>query len=405
LVDNDEELSRLQERLEMIHAEFFDEYDRRRASLGGRVSALRGERAPPKDKGVDLHLVPDVKQIIPAIKKKVLEGVVLVFSGVLPLGTDTLNADISLWARGFGATIAQKINSKTTHLVAGRNRTAKVREATRYLTISIVTIQWLLDSLVHWKRMDEEPYLLPVHPEDRGEPVGSGRSSPSKREKPDDPNMLSSEDETSSISDGESEGVGSQQNTDELDAEILQSSGLNEHSPIGYDAAEQAEVHDELKAFLGSDDEDTESDSDLSLPDTGQQTRKRKRDTESDSDAESDRSSGKGSDPAADGLGSRLSRKIRRSHARSTGLKAVATLSPGDPGSENSLIEPSSDMPESEREAADEDIGDYDEGEEEDEEDEEEGEGEDAAALEREMLAAFEDGSWDQGEMEDEGPT
>lgn len=179
LEDHDTELIQLQERLERVHKEFFDEYDRRRMrNLGkGRISALRGEKTI-RDKDIELELLPDIKIVMPQIKHRVLGGVVLVFSGVLPLGTDMQNADISLWAKSFGAIISTRIGSKTTHLVAGRNRTAKVREATRYPRIKIVTTQWLLDSLTQWKRLDEEPYLIPVHPEDRGEPaVGSSPGS------------------------------------------------------------------------------------------------------------------------------------------------------------------------------------------------------------------------------------
>lgn len=171
LEDRDTELFHLQDRLERVHQEFFEEYDRRRdKAVGGRVSVLRGDRIS-RDKDVDLRVLPDIKSIMPQIKRKVLGGVVVVFSGVLPINTDLQNADISLWAKSFGVAISSRISSRATHLVAGRNRTAKVREATRYPKIKIVTTQWLVDCLVQWKRLDEEPYLVPVHPEDRGDPI------------------------------------------------------------------------------------------------------------------------------------------------------------------------------------------------------------------------------------------
>ncbi|KAL1957939.1 hypothetical protein VTO42DRAFT_5331 [Malbranchea cinnamomea] len=392
LEDNDTELFRLQERLELIHQQFFEEYDRRRTqSLGGRVTALSGGRAQPKNKDVDLRIVPDIKTIIPRIKRKVLEGVVIVFSGVLPLGTDVLNADISLWTRSFGATVAQKVNSRTTHLVAGRNRTAKVREATRYAKIKIVTVQWLIDSLVHWKRMDEEPYLVPVHPEDRGEPHVPG-SSPAI----DEP----SEDDTSTLSDEESDNSSAQINTDDLenvDEEIRRSSGLDAHSPIGYDAAEQAQVHDELKEFLGSDNEDSESESDFSLPSVVVTDRKRKRDDDTDeSVGESERSTQ--SDAAGDatsGLGSPLARKIKRTHERGTGLREVSNASSGP----SSDAHPSSTAPEDGVEMAP-----GVEGEEAEDQSRDEGDVDDDE-LEREMLAAFENGDWEQDKPVEEEPT
>lgn len=248
LEDNDSELIQLQGRLEQVHRRFFDEYDRKRTQkLGGRVAALRGEKTRSKEKDIDLKVVPDVQNIMPQLKRRVLGGVVLVFSGVLPLGTDTQNADISLWAKSFGAVIAPKINLKTTHLVAGRNRTAKVREATRFPDVKIVTTQWLLDSLTHWKRLDEEPYLLPVHPDDRGQPI-----SPGSKEMADSSWLSSSDD----LIDDE--------NNDDAEA-MFKAAGLDEGSSLGYGEEEQAEVHEELKEFLGSDDE-SDSDSDMPPP-------------------------------------------------------------------------------------------------------------------------------------------
>ncbi|EEP82582.1 conserved hypothetical protein [Uncinocarpus reesii 1704] len=417
LEDNDSELYQLEERLRQVHTRFFEEYDRKRSlALGGRVSALRGERVPTKDKDVDLRIVPDIKIIMPQIKRRILEAVVMVFSGVLPLGTDLQNADISLWAKSFGAIITNRIDSRTTHLVAGRNRTAKVREATRYSKIKIVTVQWLLDSLTQWKRLDEEQYLVPVHPDDRGEPINlSGKDSQDL----DAGYLSSSEDETTSGDDNESDISKSKSRIDELDnadEAILMSTGLDEHSRIGYDAEEQAEVHDELKAFLGSDNEDSESDSDASmfqgsfvLPAHG----KRKRDVESDENTEEY----PGVDERAPGepAGSRLSQKIKRSHERSTGLKEVsnaASIEPTEPPSVDTTNEQlggeARDTVTSEAQGqvaeggakpdADMDVrGDSDMidpvvNDEEDDEDE----------FEREMLAAFENDNWDEAKANED---
>jgi len=360
LEDHDRELFQLQDRLEQVHRKFFDEYDKKRThALGGRVAALRGEKAAHKDRDVDLKLVPDIKDIMPLFKRSVLGGVVLVFSGVLPLGTDTQNADISLWAKSFGAVIATKINARTTHLVAGRNRTAKVREATRYPNVKIVMTQWLLDSLTSWKRLDEDPYLLPVHPDDRGEPL-----SPGSRELADS-SWLSSSDEA----------TGSLWTEDESNEELFKSSGLDESSVPGYDADEQAAVHDELKEFLGSDDE-SESDSEAWGEDLNEGSKKRKRGegTEGEGDEESEEDERDESDKK----GSRLSQRIKRSYERSTGLREVATATGSASGSEH--VRPSGPHGE-------EEVGTpakQDDGYPEDPDDDDD-------ELEREMLAAFED--------------
>ncbi|KAJ5793611.1 NLI interacting factor [Penicillium paradoxum] len=370
LEDHDQELFQLQDRLEQVHLQFYEEYDKKRTlALGGRVAALRGEKVHSKDKDVDLKLVPDVKDIMPQIKRRILGGVVLVFSGVLPLGMDFQNADISLWAKSFGVTISSRVNARTTHLVAGRNRTAKVRDATRYPNVKIVTTQWLVDSLVQWRQMDEEPYLLPLHPDDRGEPL-----TPAELEL--EHSILSSTDEDM---------TGSQW-TQEDDAEdIFKSSGLDETSPVGYDADEQAAVHDELKDFLGSDDEsESDTESLLDEPFTASKKRKRGDGTESGTDEEE---SGDDNEDDHDKQGSRLSQRIKRSYERNTKLREI-TSAPA-PG----LNLPSSDRPQAilDGESDSETVGtssapksSYPEDPDDDEDE-----------LEREMLAAFEGGGYD----------
>lgn len=380
LEDHDKELFQLQDRLEQVHGSFFDEYDKKRThALGGRVAALRGEKAPSKDKDVDLKLVPDIKDIMPQFKRRVLGRVVMVFSGVLPLGTDTQNADISLWAKSFGITIATKINARTTHLVAGRNRTAKVREATRYTNVKIVTTQWLLDSLVGWRHLDEEPYLLPVHPDDRGEPLSPGSLELAES------SWLSSSDEATGSLWTDDEG-----NT--MDTEdMFKSTGLDETS-LGYDDDEQAAVHDELKEFLGSDDE-SESDTEAWGEESTQDSKKRKR-GEGD-ERPSDEESGDDDGTESDQQGSRLSQRIKRSYERSTGLREVAIASVSE--IDETLSENARPAGPHEEEADAEKAGtnrDQDEGYPEDPDDDDD-------ELEREMLAAFEDGDYDSKSEED----
>ncbi|KAJ5095391.1 hypothetical protein NUU61_004747 [Penicillium alfredii] len=379
LEDHDQELYQLQDRLEKVHTQFFDEYDKKRThALGGRVAALRGEKIPSKDKDVDLKLVPDVKDIMPQIKRQALGRVVLVFSGVLPLGSDAQNADISLWAKSFGVVIASKINIRTTHLVAGRNRTAKVREATRYPNVKIVTTQWLLDSLVQWQHLDEEPYLVPVHPDDRGEPI-----SPTSQEVAEG-TWLSSGDE----------GTGSFWTEDEggNTPDMFKSAGFNETSPIGYDEDEQAAVHDELKEFLGSDDE-SESDNEALTEESTMTSKKRKR-GEGSEEGGDDELTGEDGDET-DLRGSRLSQRIKRSYERSTGLREVATAT-GSAADEplSKLPRPTGpDDEEPDAEAAGARRGQELSYPEDPAEDDDE--------LEREMLAAFEDGDYDSAAEEE----
>jgi RNA polymerase II subunit A-like phosphatase len=86
LQDNDTELRYLQRSLQSVHSAFFEEYDRRTSGpKDGRVAELRTGRDVniTSDK---LDSLPDVTSIMAAMKLKVLKGVNVVFSGVMPLG-------------------------------------------------------------------------------------------------------------------------------------------------------------------------------------------------------------------------------------------------------------------------------------------------------------------------------
>ena len=161
LHDNDHELFQLEESLQSVHAEFFSLYEKEQsASAGGRLGELRGapKRKAPSDTS-DLDLVPDIKRVLPAVKARVLAKLVIVFSGVVPLGMDVGSTDIGILARSFGAQIDDKITRLTTHLIAAKNRTSKV-DAAKKSRILIVTPQWLMDSMACWVKKDEKQYLL-----------------------------------------------------------------------------------------------------------------------------------------------------------------------------------------------------------------------------------------------------
>ena len=172
LQDHDRELYQLEKSLRSVHTEFFSLYkSKSAASSGGRLGELRGtqKRKAPNDKS-DLDLVPDVKLVLPSVKARVLGGLVLVFSGVVPLGMDVGSTDIGILARSFGARIDDKITRHTTHLVAARNRTSKVTDAKKR-RIVVVNPQWLTDSVASWEKKDEKGYLLDPTEEMKSAPI------------------------------------------------------------------------------------------------------------------------------------------------------------------------------------------------------------------------------------------
>ncbi|ORX89547.1 hypothetical protein K493DRAFT_67456 [Basidiobolus meristosporus CBS 931.73] len=143
LIDNDMELPMLLKVLQDIHSKYYTEYEQI-----GHGSAL-GEQG-----------LPDVKNIIPSMKTRVLKNTNIVFSSVIPLGYDPTKSDIWCLARSFGAQCSTNLNSQVTHIVAGKPGTAKVNHGRKMPDVFIVKPEWLLDSIARWERQDERMYLI-----------------------------------------------------------------------------------------------------------------------------------------------------------------------------------------------------------------------------------------------------
>lgn len=300
LRDYDRELFQLEESLHKVHTEFYDIYYRQlSAAQGGRLGQLRGgqKRKLPSEKS-DLDLVPDIKIVLPSVKSKVLAGVAIVFSGVVPLGVDVGSTDSAILARSFGARIEENVSRSTTHVVAARNRTLKVRKAIKRGKgrIKIVNPQWLTDSINRWSKVDERPYFLDTEgkngPQEDDDDILSESESPSASEsgeETDNSSRLSKPTLTL-----ETKPNHSQVDPDESDVEDIALSELDvdEASPVGGTNEDWSGMNDELAEFLGSDAEDSDGDS-VASGDTngssalGMRGKKRGRD-ENDSGGESE---------------------------------------------------------------------------------------------------------------------
>ena len=222
LQDDDRELERVLTVLESVHEEYY--------------SASEADR--------------NVEHIIPRMKEQVLPGCNIVFSGVIPLDQDTTRYEISIrhtadpiadvpvcraeiWrlALQFGATCANVLQTRTTHVVAAKNGTSKVNQARRRKGVHIVSPSWLDDSIAAWHRQPEEDYALAAEPIDSQETDAltptSFQDSPS-REPPD-------------------QGGSQEQQNDELDGDGDEDASL--HVDWGDAAAE-------IEALLDETDED-----------------------------------------------------------------------------------------------------------------------------------------------------
>ncbi|KIV96441.1 hypothetical protein, variant 1 [Exophiala mesophila] len=277
LKNDDEELIHLESSLTAVHTAFFAEYDRKRlAGKGGRVAELAGTRKialpnPEDDDGtaVDLLLVPDIKRVMPAMKHRVLTGVTIVFSGVLPLGTDIQTADISTWAKSFGATITDKVGRDVTHLIAARPGTAKVKQAVKR-GIKVVGTPWLVESMQQWRKLDERPYLLPgVGKQKQSTPSDLGESFEKTNVSANDFLLSSSDGETTGVDTEDDQPVRKKLKLDLSGDESLNNGAqddeedfIDDGSPITIDQNDRADIDAELKELLGSEmDSESEAES------------------------------------------------------------------------------------------------------------------------------------------------
>lgn len=273
LRDDDEELLYLEQSLRRVHTEYYDAYARQLAKAqGGRIAELRGsqKKKQPLNDRYDLAMVPDVKIIMPQIKRRVLKGVVLVLSGVVPLHLDWRTSDVTLWAQNFGARVEQDVGRRTTHVVAARNRTAKVRQAAKRgkSKIKVVSPAWLTTSIIRWTKLDEEPYLLNVEENFAGSVKGDVENEEEALSVSEDPaSSVDSDEEPDPTRTRDRPSLTVNTNDYDTDEEsdpegVLPADLEDEHSPVGGTNEDWSRMHDELAEFLGSEAEDSDGDND-----------------------------------------------------------------------------------------------------------------------------------------------
>lgn len=352
LQDDDNELESLAKSLCHIHGSYFEQYEKDNASLkSSRIAELQSGKssANGKRRNIDeLERIPDAAIIMSALKNKVLAGVNLVFSGVVPLGVDVHNCDIGIWAKSFGAKLNENITKRTTHVVASpERRTAKVRQAAkRGGRVQIVNQNWLYACFSAWQRVDEGPYR--IHTDAT---IGGGKAGelPDEVRGANGEQMLSSsdeeaaatEDETGGETDSEKERIaanGGLRLEVDTDLEDLQqyapSTERKDSSPTEQENEEDwGDISKELEEFMGSDKDDlsdTESvRTDSSVPSDTTRTptsqRKRKRDALG-STPENGSEGGESGESESEAEGSRLQKRKKEALGRTTSLTNVQSV-------------------------------------------------------------------------------
>ncbi|KAG0214111.1 Carboxy-terminal domain (CTD) phosphatase [Mortierella sp. GBA30] len=229
LDDNDNELRHILEILETIHEKFYDAKENFK------------QRQSRKD--------ADVKTIIHDMKRHVLRGVNIVFSGVIPLGEAPERADIWRQAQAFGAECSRDLNSRVTHVVAAKPGTDKVTKARHRKNIKVVRPEWLYHSIGKWQRQDEFKYLLPDK---------AGKATPVTSTTP-PPTTEGEEGEGTGVEDGEDQGNVSEGMDENHQPMSMDKDEITEHlKSVNWDDMEK-----EVEEFVG-DMDDTDADSDAS---------------------------------------------------------------------------------------------------------------------------------------------
>jgi len=151
--DLDDYLVYLEDILRRIHTAYYELYDQMQLNnSSGSVGAA-----------------PDLKTIVPYVRRKVLKGARIVFSGVCPLGSDPTTCRIYRVAESLGAVVqssvvtgdgTSSVSETTTHVVAARPGTEKVKAALRQKSAWIVNPDWVWTCADRWEWVDERLYPL-----------------------------------------------------------------------------------------------------------------------------------------------------------------------------------------------------------------------------------------------------
>eukprot|EP00045_Choanoeca_perplexa_P013662 m.155451 g.155451 ORF g.155451 m.155451 type:complete len:882 (+) comp16416_c0_seq3:87-2732(+) len=126
-VENDTTLTTIGSALMDLHVRFFEAVN----------------HAPPGSLADTREILPGVRLDFPAYPPWLLANCTIVFTGVIPSGSDAKRHHLYQKALCLGATIANEVTEMTTHVVAVKPGTAKLQKALRTPGTFIVHVDWL----------------------------------------------------------------------------------------------------------------------------------------------------------------------------------------------------------------------------------------------------------------------
>ncbi|KAL1482804.1 hypothetical protein MTO96_033530 [Rhipicephalus appendiculatus] len=130
--DEDDYLLYLEEILRTIHCAYYAIYDQMTSEEGGRI--------------------PDLKHVVPYVRRKVLKGVHIVFSGVVPMNQPAEKSRAWQVAKSLGATVSRDVGPG-------------VNKARRMPGVHVVHPSWLWCCAERWEHVAEA--LFPLRPPSR----------------------------------------------------------------------------------------------------------------------------------------------------------------------------------------------------------------------------------------------
>ena len=254
--DVDDYLVYLEDILRRIHSAYYELYDEMRLNNNSSVAA------------------PDLKTIVPYVRRRVLKGARIVFSGVCPLDADPTTCRIYRVAESLGAVVqsavaagndASSVSEATTHVVAARPGTEKVKAALRQKSVWIVNPDWVWTCADRWEWVDERLYPL----NDETSACFLSRDSPEPTAKPrkKDTSFNGRKVEPTSSKATENNGLGtfslvslSKEDISGMDAEVEKI--LDEDSDNEYDDNESEAGNDVIKdnQLCSAEDQDEQDD-------------------------------------------------------------------------------------------------------------------------------------------------
>jgi RNA polymerase II subunit A-like phosphatase len=107
------------------------------------------------------HRPKNVAACLATVRRRVLAGCSVVFSGLVPRGLDPRRTDLGYMATALGAGVTEALTSGSTHVVAENPTTEKVYHARqRGDAVAVVTRAWLQLSFWHCERKPEAQFPL-----------------------------------------------------------------------------------------------------------------------------------------------------------------------------------------------------------------------------------------------------